>query len=55
MKLRNVSPLGALWVQAVQRVVEPGEVFEVDDATGTALLDQPANFKAAPRSTPKEG
>lgn len=54
MKVKNVSPLGALWVQAVQRVVEPGEVFEVDDATGTGLLEQPANFKAAPRSTKED-
>ncbi|MFQ6170368.1 hypothetical protein ACK8HX_02075 [Oryzobacter sp. R7] len=31
MKLRNINPLGAVDLPLVGRVLEPGEVFEVDD------------------------
>ena len=53
MKLRNVSPLGALDFPLIGRVLEPGEVFEVDDETGKALLDQAGNFEAAPKEKTK--
>ena len=32
MKLRNVSPLGHLDLPLIGRVLDPGEVFDVDDA-----------------------
>ena len=48
MRLKNVSPLGHLELPLIGRVLAPGEVFEVDDDAGAALLDQPGNFEAAP-------
>lgn len=52
MRLKNISPLGHLDLPLIGRVLEPGEVFEVPDDIGAALLDQPGNFAAV--ATPKE-
>ena len=46
MKLRNTSPLGHLDFPLLGRVLAPGEVFDVDDDTGAALLEQAGNFEA---------
>lgn len=46
MVLKNVSPLGALWVPDLGREVDAGEVFEVDGDLAAGLLQQPANFEA---------
>ena len=42
MKVRNVSPLGEMYIRG--RIVAAGEVFEVADDLGARLLEQPANF-----------
>jgi len=35
--LRNINPVGEVWVAALDRVLEPGEVVDVpDDIAGTA-------------------
>lgn len=54
MRLKNTSPLGLLDLPLIGRVLEPGEVFEVPDDLGAALLDQPDNFKAAPATKEKK-
>lgn len=45
MLLKNVSPLGALWVPDLGREIDGGEVFEVADDLGAGLLEQPANYE----------
>lgn len=49
MKIRNVSPLGA--IEVLGRLVEAGATFEVSDEDAARLLDQPANFEAVPATT----
>ena len=49
MKVRNVSPLGD--VEVLGRIVPAGDVFEVSDEQGAALITQPDNF--APVVEPK--
>lgn len=46
MKLRNTNPLGDVDFPLLGRVLEAGEVFEVDDNTGKALLEQVGNYQA---------
>ncbi len=48
MLIRNVSPVGDLDVPDLRRIVAAGEVIDVPDELGAALLDQPANWAAAP-------
>lgn len=45
-KFKNVSPLGALDVPAVGRVIDAGEEFEVDEAVAAVLAGQRDNFEA---------
>ena len=45
MRLRNVSPLGALDLPLIGRILEPAEEFEVPDEVGERLLEQPANYE----------
>lgn len=47
-KIKNVSPLGDLDVPALRRIVAAGEVVEVDDDLAANLLEQSANWAAAP-------
>lgn len=47
MRLRNISPLGQIDLPLIGRALEPGEVFEVDDAAGARLLEQPDNYEPA--------
>ncbi|MCC2030616.1 hypothetical protein [Microbacterium allomyrinae] len=44
-KFKNVSPLGALDVPALGRVVEPEEVFEVRDDIAEAIAAQASNYE----------
>lgn len=46
MKLKNVSPLGDIWLPLVGAEIPAGGVFEVTDEQGAALLDQVGNFAA---------
>lgn len=45
MLLKNTNPLGAVELPLIRRVLEPGEVFEVSDEVGTALLEQVGNYE----------
>ena len=53
MRLKSVAPF-PLELPAIGRVLQPGEVFEVDDDLAAALLDQPANFAAVKPTTTKD-
>lgn len=46
MKLRNINPLGEVDLPLIGRVLAPGEVFDVDDDAGAALLEQVGNYEA---------
>jgi hypothetical protein len=46
VRVRNVSPVGDLDSVLLGRVVAAGEVVEVSDEQGEALLEQPANWAA---------
>lgn len=46
MLIRNVSPLGALEIPALGRVVEADELFDVPDELGAQLIQQVENFTA---------
>lgn len=46
MRLKNISPLGAIELPLIGRVLEPGEEFEVPDEVGAALAEQTANYAA---------
>jgi hypothetical protein len=62
MQLRNTNPLGAVDLPLIGRqgepfgeegvgCLEPGEVFEIDDERGNALLEQAGNYEVV--GTPK--
>jgi hypothetical protein len=53
MQIRNVSPLGALDVTLLRRVVDAGEVVEVTAEQGKQLIDQ-GIFEAVAAKTKKE-
>lgn len=46
MLIRNVSPLGALEIPALGRVVDADELVEVSDELGAQLIQQPDNYVA---------
>ena len=46
MQLKNVNPLGAVDLPLIGRTLEPGEVFDVPDKVGAALLEQIGNYEA---------
>lgn len=48
MKLRNINPLGEVDLPLIGRVLAPGEVFDVTDEQGAALLEQVGNYEKAP-------
>jgi len=50
-KFTNVSPLGALEVPALRRVVEHGETVEVADERALSLAAQPATWEPADDDT----
>lgn len=56
-KFRNISPLGALDIPALGRIVEAGKVFEVEKGMVQHFADQTANFvqiKTSPRKPAKQ-
>lgn len=46
-KIKNVSPLGDLFVPAFGLTVKAGDVAEVTDEAAVSLLAQPENWAAA--------
>lgn len=52
MKLRNINPLGEVELPLIGRTLAPGEVFDVSDEDGKALLEQAGNYERA--TAPKE-
>ena len=48
--LKNVSPIGALEIPLIGRVVEANEEFEVPSGVADALLQQPDNFQPVTKS-----
>jgi hypothetical protein len=65
MRLRNTNPLGHVDLPLIGRegeplgeegvgCLEPGEVFEVDDETGEALLEQAGNYELADEKKARE-
>lgn len=58
LQFKNASPLGALDVPALGRIVQPGEVFEVDATLAPTFADQRGNFEpvkpATKRNTKEE-
>lgn len=51
MLIRNINPLGEVEVPLLRRIVAAGEVIDVPDEVGAALLDQPMNWIAADPTT----
>jgi hypothetical protein len=45
MRLRNINPLGEVDLPLIGRTLEAGEVFEIDDERGNALLEQAGNYE----------
>lgn len=52
MKIRNVSPRGALDVPLLRRVVDAGEVVQVSDVHAAVLLGQVDNWQPEPATEP---
>ncbi|WP_115790038.1 hypothetical protein [Arthrobacter silvisoli] len=50
MKLKNISPLGALDVPLLHAIVEADEVIDVTPEQAHTLLQQPANFEPADKA-----
>jgi hypothetical protein len=48
--IKNVSPIGALDIPLLRRVVEFGEEVEVSVEQATVLLDQEANYEPVDKS-----
>lgn len=46
-QFRNVSPLGALDVPALHRIIHPQEVFAVHEDVARLLIEQPEHFAPA--------
>ncbi len=55
MKIQNTNPLGAVDLPAIGRTIEAGEVFEVPDKLGAALLEQTGNYAKPKTTTPDKG
>jgi hypothetical protein len=56
VQLKNINPLGAvdLYLLGIGRLtLQAGEVFEVPDDVGTALLEQVGNYTAAAKTEAK--
>lgn len=49
-KIKNVSPLGDLFVPSFGLEVKAGEIIEVSDEVAVSLLDQPTNWVAADKA-----
>lgn len=55
MKVRNVSPYGALDIPAAGLRFEAGETKEVPDELGAALIEQADNFERVVAPAAKKG
>ena len=53
MKIKNVSPLGAVSVPMLGREVDAGSVVDVTDSEASMLLRQPRHWE--PADEPAEG
>ena len=56
VQLRNTNPVGAVDLPLIGRTLEAGEVFDIADDLGAALLEQLGNYetvKAAPVAAEK--
>lgn len=45
MHLKNINPLGDVFLPLLGRELARGETFEVSDEIGEKLLEQPDNYK----------
>lgn len=45
-KVKNISPLGDLYVSAIDTVIAEGETIEVSDELAASLLEMPFNFES---------
>lgn len=50
MKIKNVSPLGDLWIPSLNIEIKAGSSVDVDDEAGAALLLQSDNFVPADKA-----
>lgn len=55
MQVRNVSPLGDLYVPALGREVKADELVDVEDEIGERLCEQSSNWAAVAPATGKKG
>ena len=46
VQLKNTSPLGSIDLPLIGRTLAAGEVFDVPDKVGAALLEQIGNYEA---------
>jgi len=51
VRIRNLNPIGEVEVPSLRLVVAAGEVIDVPDEVGSALLDQPMNWAPADPTT----
>ena len=54
MKLKNTSPLGALDIPLLGRIVEAGETFEITGEDAENLLRQTGNFERVDKPRPRD-
>lgn len=50
-RLKNISPLGALDVPLLRRVVEADEIIDVTEDQARVLLQQPDNYQPTDKAT----
>jgi len=55
VKVRNISPYGALDIPAAGLFFEAGEVKEVPDELGASLVEQVGNFEQVAVPAAKKG
>ena len=53
VQLKNINPLGAVDLPLIGRTLEAGEVFDVPDKVGNALLKQVGNYAEASKTEAK--
>lgn len=54
MKIRNINPLGAVDFPLLGRVLEAGEVFELQGQPALDLLKQEGNWERVPEPKPRK-
>lgn len=53
VQLKNINPLGAVDLPLIGRTLEAGEVFDVPDDAGNALLEQVGNYATVTKAEAK--